>query len=364
LPRFKYVLLSDRLKSEINLGIRPPGKQIPTEEELASRYSLSRNTVRQAISLLVEEGYLVRVQGSGTFVAEKAAAAPVRPASPVNSKSIGVVLPRCTNYIYPEVVMGISESLFEHEYAMVYRITANRIAKERQVLSELLSTNIAGLIIEPTRSAWPLLNEDLYREIESRMPCVLTHAALPGFNFPTIGVSDAEGAALMIDHFVANGHQRIAGIFKSDEQTGTGRFRGYGAGHARNHLQVDENNLLFFVDEELETLFTDANAHRVLKALEGCTAVFCHNDEVVSRVYPFLERHGRRVPDDISIAGFDDSIDRQDLKPLTTIENPKSGLGRAAVEALFTLIENPEADVSMRFPPKLILRDTVKNLNA
>lgn len=361
--RFKYVLLADRLKSEIELGIRAPGKQIPTEEELAVRYSLSRNTVRQAIGLLVEEGYLIKVQGSGTFVVEKTAPA-VRPPEPGNSRSIGVVLPRCTHYIYPEVLMGISESLFEHEYTMVYRITSNRIAKERQVLTELLSANIAGLIIEPTRSAWPLLNDDLYRKIEEKMPCVLTHASFPGFKFPTIGVSDVEGTALMIDHFVANGHRHIAGVFKSDEQTGTGRFQGYGAGLARNGLGMDENNLLWFMDEDFDTLFTDANAHRVLRTLEGCTAVFCHNDEVVGRLYPFLERHNLRIPDDISIAGFDDSIDRLGMKPLTTIENPKSILGRTAVEALIRLIDNPAADVSMRFPPKLIFRDTVKNLNA
>ncbi|MCD7895861.1 MAG: GntR family transcriptional regulator [Planctomycetaceae bacterium] len=363
MPRFKCSLLADRLKSEIELGVRAPGQQIPAEEELAIRYSISRNTVRQAIGLLVEEGFLVKVQGSGTYVAERAVQAP-RPSVPAASKSIGVVLPRCTAYIYPEVLMGISESLFEHEYTMVYRITSNRIAKERQILTELLSTNLAGLIIEPTRSAWPLLNEDLYRRIEERMPCILTHAVLPGFRFPTIGVSDVDGVALVIDHFVANGHKRIAGIFKSDEQTGTGRFKGYGVGLARNNLAMDENAVLWFMDEDFDSLFTDQNAHRVFSALDGCTAVFCHNDEVVSRLYPFLERHNRRIPDDISIAGFDDSFNRHDMKPLTTIENPKSILGKKAVEALLALIANPEADVSMRFPPKLIFRDTVKNLRS
>ena len=361
LSGYKYFHLAERIRSEIELGIRAPGKQIPTEEELAIRYSLSRNTVRQAIRLLVDQGYLVRIQGSGTYVSESMNSRPDNSA-PIGTRSIGVVLPRCSNYIYPEVLMGISECLFEHEYTMAYRITHNKIDKERQVLTELLSTNIAGLIIEPTRSAWPLVNADLYRRIEAKMPCVLTHVTLPGFRFPTVGVSDFEGAAMLVDHLAEKGHQRIAGIFKSDEQTGMRRFHGYAAGLARNGIPLDEGNLLWYFDEEFSTLFTDGSSSRISSALDTCTAVVCYNDELASRLYPFLEQRGLRVPDDVSIVGYDDSVDNMGIKPFTTIENPKSVLGRAAVDALLNLIKQPDTDVSLQFPPNLIVRDTVRDL--
>lgn len=89
----------------------------------------------------------------------------------------------------------------------------------------------------------------------------------------------------------------------------------------------------------------------------------CYNDEVASRLYPFLEQRGLRVPDDISIVGYDDSVDSMGIKPVTTIENPKSTLGRSAVEALLTLIKQPNADVSLQFPPNMIVRDTVRDLS-
>lgn len=361
LSGYKYHKLAERLRSEIDLGIRAPGKQIPTEEELAVRYSLSRNTVRQALRLLVDQGYLTRVQGSGTYVAEKTTAQP-QATVPPGSRSIGVVLPRCNNYIYPEVLMGISECLFEHDYTMVYRITYNQIARERQVLGELLSSNIAGLIVEPTRSAWPLVNTDLYRRIEAKMPCVLTHASLPGFRFPTIGVSDYEGAAMLVDHLAAKGHRKIAGIFKSDEQTGLGRFHGYAAGLARNGIALDERRLIWYFHEDFPSLFADANSARIFSALEECTAVLCYNDEVASGLYPFLRHHNVRIPEDISIVGYDDVTDIMGIRPFTTIENPKSVLGRAAVEALLGLFKNPAAEVSLQFSPNLIERDTVRNL--
>ncbi|MCD8139258.1 MAG: GntR family transcriptional regulator [Planctomycetaceae bacterium] len=358
---YKYRHLADRLRNEIEVGIRAPGTQIPTEEELAIRYSLGRNTVRQAIRLLVERGYLVRIQGSGTYVSSSVQTSP-NSSQPVDSRSIGVVLPRCSNYIYPEVLMGISECLFEHDYTMVYRITYNKIDRERQVLTELLSTNIYGLIIEPTRSGWPLINADLYRRIEAKLPCVLTHATLSGFSFPTIGVSDYEGVAMLVDHLAANGHRRIAGFFKSDEQTGVRRFHGYAGGLSRNGIHLDENNLLWYFDEEFPALFSAAGSQRVLRALEGCTAVVCYNDETAGRLYPFLQARHIRVPEDISIVGYDDTPDPSGMQSFTTIDNPKTILGRAAVEALLRLMKNPAEDVSLQFPPTLIARDTVRNL--
>ncbi len=361
MANFKYLRLAERLRNEIELGIKAPGIQIPTEEELAVRFSLSRNTVRQAVRLLVDQGYLVRVQGSGTFVAEKPDAPP-KETSAIGGQTVGVVLPRCSHYIYPELLMGISECLFENGYAMIYRTTNNQIDKERQVLTELLSTTIAGLIIEPTRSAWPLFNADLFRRIEAKMPCVLTPVTLPGFSFPTVGLSDFEGVAMLIDHLVTNGHRKIAAIFKSDAQTGLQRFHGFGAGLARNGISFDPRNLIWYFDEEFPSIFTDAGASRVFGALDGCTAVVCYNDEVASRLCPLLEQRRIRIPDDISVVGYDDAPDTMGIRPVTTIENPKAHLGRAVVEALLTLIKDPDADVSRQFPANLIVRDSVRNL--
>ncbi|MCD8140240.1 MAG: GntR family transcriptional regulator [Planctomycetaceae bacterium] len=358
---FKYVQLADQIREAIHAAALAPGQRLPTEEALAEQYSLSRNTVRQALKLLEEEGYLFGVQGSGTFVAG------TRPATSRSDapaeKRVAVVMNNFGSYIFPNVLMGVSDCLFERGYSLFLRIAANHIAKEEQILQEVLESNVAGLIIEPARAAWPRPNYDLYRRIEARMPCVLTHSRLPDFRFASVGVSDVEGVALLVDNLVENGHTAIAAICKSDEQTGVNRFVGYCEGLRRNNLVLEEKRVLWFVDDEFEDLCSDANAARIFAALAGCTAVVCFNDQLVSRFYPFLERHNIRIPEDMSVVGFDDSIERSDIKPLTTIVHPKEALGRAAAKALLTLIDRPDAvdDVTMHFPPQLMLRDTVLN---
>ncbi len=312
--------------------------------------------------MLEEEGFLVSIRGSGTFVPENISL-PRKHNGKADEKLVAVVMNNFGSYIFPRVLMGIGDYLFEHGYAHFLRITGNHIAREEQILIEVLNSNVSGLIIEPARSSWPRPSYGLYREIEQRMPCVLTHSVLPGFRFASVGVSDVEGVAQLVDNLVANGHRKIAAICKSDEQTGMNRFVGYTTGLRRNAIEFEEESVLWYVDDELEDLFSDANAHRVLATMAGRTAVVCFNDQLVSRFYPFLERQGVRVPEDISIVGFDDSIDRKDIKPLTTVRHPKEELGRAAAKALLTLIDTPEADVSYTFKPDVLFRETVRNIN-
>ena len=361
LANFKYMQLAGQLREEIFSGILLPGQRIPTEEQLSERFSVSRNTVRQALRGLEVEKYIVSVQGSGTFVADKLPL-PRKPAGAEGGRRVAVVMNNFGSYIFPRVLMGISDYLFENGYSLFLRIAANHIATEEKILQEVLESDVAGLIIEPARAAWPRPDYDLYRQIEKRIPCVLTHSKMPDFKFASVGVSDVECVAQLVDNLVANGHKRIAAICKSDEQTGVNRFVGYTEGLRRNGLILEERQVLWFVDEEFEDLFSDTSAHRVFKVMDSCTAVVCFNDQLVSRFYPFLERHRIRVPEDISVVGFDDSIERKDIKPLTTAHHPKEELGREAARALLALIENPDAEVSMQFPPRVVLRETVKNL--
>lgn len=362
MANFKYIQLADQIRADISTSLLPPGQQISTEEQLAERFSVSRNTVRQALKLLETEGYVVSVQGSGTFVSKKIPTRHKRNLTP-GEKRVAVVMNNFGSYIFPQVLMGISDYLFEYGYSLVLRIADSQIAKEEQILREILDSNVAGLIIEPSRAAWPRPHMDLYREIEERIPCVLTHSVMPGYSFSSVGVSDTEGVAQLIDHLVENGHRKIAAICKSDEQTGMNRFAGYMAGLKRNNLSLDEAHILWYVNGEIEELFSDPYAGRVFRAISGCTAVVCFNDRLVDKFYPFLERHNIRVPDDVSIVGFDNSMERNDLKRLTTVEHPKQALGQAAAKALVALIDNPSADVSMVFPPRLIFGDTVRNIN-
>lgn len=357
---FKYKRLVDQVRKDILSSVYAPGQQIPIEDDLMERFVLSRNMVRQGVKILVEEGYLVKIQGSGTFVVEKLPAEKQREND--GRRRIGIVMNQINTYIFPSLLMGISDCLFENDYSTVIRHTFNRIAREEQVLSELLNANLQGLIVEPTRSALPRVNHDLYRKIEATMPCVLMHAVIPGFRFPSVTVADAAGFELLVDHLAARGHKNIAAFCKFDEQTGIQRFLGYAAGLRKHNLRLDESRVLWYADEDVERFFSNANAPRILSAIKGCTAVMCHNDDIAGRFQVLLHKHGIAVPDALSIVGFDDSAKGGAVSPVTTIIHPKDGLGRALGSAILELVSNPGADVSRCFAPELVDWGTVRDL--
>lgn len=359
--RYKYKQLAEQLEGEIKAQRLPSGKKIPTEDELAEKYQMSRNTVRQAVQLLVDRGYLVKIQGSGTFVAEQGGGGRRRRREPEKGRCIAVVMNQVNSYIFPSVLMGISDYLLEHGYHMIIRMTFNRIAGEAKVLAEMLDADVAGFIIEPARSGLPTVNRDLYQRIRDGYPCVTLHAKYPEFGFPAIDNSNIEGFGMLIDHLVANGHTDIGLLCKSDEQSGDMRFLGYAAGLQKHGIPINEKRVFWYDDEDFEDIFSDANAHRVLKVIRNCTAVMCFNDDLARKLLVFLDAHRIRVPEDLSVVGFDDMQQDQITKPLTTIAHPKEEMGRAAAKAIVTLIDNPAADVSWQYPPRLIIRQTVFN---
>ena len=100
----KYHALKETLKNDILSGIYQPGDKIPSENQLVQEYDLSRHTVRKALSILEEEGYIVAVHGKGTFCTERAI-------HKKESKNIAVVTTYISDYIFPRLIQGINSVL-------------------------------------------------------------------------------------------------------------------------------------------------------------------------------------------------------------------------------------------------------------
>lgn len=355
---YKYLKLAELLKNDIHSAHFASGAQIPTEDELMERYSLGRNTVRQAINVLANENYVIKIPGSGTYVAKGIETPAGKNAHRPNRKCIGVVLNHVDSYIFPRLLMGISDYLFENDYAMTIRLTFNQIAKEKQALSEFLSADLAGVLLEPACSGLARVNGELYRKIQETVPCVLVHATMPDFSFPSVTVDDAKGCEMLVDHLAAKGHRRIALLDKLDEEAGQKRFLGYANGLRKHGMEIDGRQVLWFSTDEVDDLFSDANAARILKVIEQCTAVMCFNDDIACKFYAFLERHSIRVPDNLSLVGFDDLVQDRNMVPLTSIVHPKEVLGRGAAKAILDLIADPTSDVTICYEPQLVERES------
>ena len=146
----KYQKLYHWAHTLITSGVIKNMDKFPSETILQKKFGYSRQTVRTALQQLEDEGLITRVRGSGTYVSYEG--------STENE----------SDYLFSQVYDGIESALKEKGYGIEVAVTKNRLNDEAIYLEGLLKSNVSGLIIEGSRSAFPNPNIRLYREIRKQ----------------------------------------------------------------------------------------------------------------------------------------------------------------------------------------------------
>lgn len=355
----KYRQLKAEIMHLLESGEWKAHDRLPSENEFAARFGMSRQTVRQTLGELEQEGWLYRRQGKGTFVA------PRKTAGDPSRRMVGMLTTYISDYIFPHIVRGAESELRARGYALLLSSTENRKSAERDNLVKLLEQPLAGLIVEPTKSAEGNPNLDLYLSIQARrIPMIMIHARYPELTCPVVRTDDEPGGFMAAEHLIALGHRKIAGFFKTDDLQGTGRLKGFLAAHQRHGLAPSPDLVVSYSTEEKR----DKPVRRLLDMMrsgEPPTAIVCYNDELAVGLLDALRSAGLSVPDDLSMVSFDDSplATATEVK-LTGIRHPKADMGRRAAELLVSMIESgqplPEDDIV--FPPELVVRRSTKKV--
>lgn len=332
----KYVELADRLRADIKAGVYARGERLPSENELAEQTGFSRQTVRQAMSQLENEGLANRVRGSGTFVQTTS---PARE----RTRNIAVVTTYIGEYIFPEILCGIDEVLGANGYTSMLSATRNKVSGERRILAELLTKPIDGIIVEGTKTALPNPNIDLYASIAAAgLPVVFINGCYSELRSPVYVVADdAAGGRMACELLLEKGCARVAGIFKSDDIQGHRRYAGYASALRARGLVVDDDRVLWFTTENRDSLLTPD----VLQTFADCDGIVCYNDEVALRLSHMLadlpDRH-------IRLASFDNSTyARLSPRPFISLSNPKEKLGELAAQKMIAMLEGETVQSSV-----------------
>lgn len=353
----KYAFLVKWAKQEIEENQLKAGTRFYSEVELAEKFQMSRQTVRQAFGILEQAGYLERRRGSGTFVVYGGPNA-----KRVQTKTIGVITTYLDSYIFPNIIRGIERVLAERGYTMLLSFTHNKVENESAALELLSKKNVDGLIVEPTKSGLYNPNRELYNEIHKQnKPLIFFNSYYPDMDYPCVCLDDRLVGKLATRHLIDAGHRRIAGLFQSDDAQGHYRYSGYVDALTASGLALHSSNVLWFTTEDIPFLSQDFD--RVLRCLDGCTAVVCYNDQIAYTVVNALRARSIAVPDDISVIGVDNAeLATMCEVPLTTLNHPKEKLGETVAQNILQLIENPNYDANVRFEPVLVERDSVKRI--
>lgn len=322
----KYSELAKKLQADIQTGVYAGGQKLPSENELAEQTGFSRQTVRQAIGTLENQGLIVRVQGSGTYVKK---ITPKRE----RTYNVAVVTTYIGEYIFPAILQGINQSLAERGFTPLLYATGNRVENERRILKELLSKPIDGLIVEGTKTAFPNPNIDLYNRFsELGIPVVFINGFYPDLRRAVYVVADDRaGGRMACELLLKKGHTHIAGIFKSDDAQGHLRYAGYTDALRSAGLPIEDDHVLWYTTENCDGVLEMCAG----EAVRDCGAVVCYNDEIAMKLLKILLKSSCEA----EIVSFDNSILAQlSAVPFISLSNPKEEIGALAAKKLVNIL--------------------------
>ena len=331
----KYQMVAEALRAGIREGKYP--KTLPTEQLLCAQFQVSRQTVRQALSLLEAERLIERRQGSGSRVRE-----PKRETAR-RRLSVAVITTYISDYIFPSILREIEAVCSENGSAPLLFATQNQFANERKILLTLLEMDqLDGVLVEGTKTGLPNPNIKLYQTLLERgVPLVFLHGnyeQLPG----TLSVLDdnAAGGKMLVEYLHRKGHRKIAGIFKYDDLQGRQRFMGYLEAMQELGMPVEDRNILWYSTDQKEQIMRSGFPEAWASALlSSCSAVVCYNDEIASRLVSDLNKRGLSVPGDLAVVSFDDSQYSEMSSPrITSLSHRQYNVGRLAAELLFRVL--------------------------
>jgi len=268
-----------------------------------------------------------------------------------STQTIALLLPDIANPFYAALVSGIQERALAAGSTMLLCTTEGDPEREEQYLSLLRAKQVDGVLVDglvlpPERIA------DFVRE---GLPIVCLDRDIDSTSVPLVQVDNRLGARLATEHLLSLGHRRIAhvsgapGLRISDERIG-------GYSDALAAAAVEHRRTLVAVGSFTEEGGYEAT--RALLAVSKLTAVFAANDLSALGVMHAIAESGRRIPDDVSVVGFDDlRLAGHTTPPLTTIHQPAFEIAQRATQLLLDLAAGREVPQRLHLlEPELVVR--------
>lgn len=282
------------------------------------------------------------------------------------SREIGVLLPSMTNPYYAEVVSGIETACYQRGYNPVLCSSNDQPDREQEHLEFFLRMRMEGIIVSTIGRDGVLLG----RILRSGMPATLFDQPVEHPSCDSVTYNFFKAGQLAAEYLLGKGHKEIAFLtLPFDRQSRTDRFEGFLEAFRRAEVPFLQERLLITQLENGDSSTRDEFAGgrqlaRQLMALSGVTAVVAINDLIALGVMNELIKNGLRVPQDISVVGFDDiAFSGMSNPPLATVKQPSFALGRLAALTLIDRIEHTGANHNaVVLQPQLIERESVCNI--
>jgi len=272
---------------------------------------------------------------------------------------IGLIIPSLVNPVYAEIADSLTRYCAAEGFRVILGSSGRHHQTEVEFAKSLRAKRVEGVIMIPSESP-----EEILRPLrQAHIPTVVLEHALPDTH--CIAIDDLQGGQLATRHLLSLGHRRI-GMIRRKPSSALSHLR-YVA--FRDMLQAANIPLNpdLVIESEAGQASGYASMQRLLALSPPPTAVFAHNDVLAMGAISALCHVGLKVPQDVSVVGYDDIINSAYLNPpLTTVRFPVAEMGRAAGKMILDLIKNGNS-FSLKtttLPVQLIIRASTAPLRA
>ncbi|WP_026567651.1 LacI family DNA-binding transcriptional regulator [Bacillus sp. UNC41MFS5] len=276
------------------------------------------------------------------------------------TKMIGVILPDITNPFFPEVFWGVENEANSKGYTFFLCNTSGQPELESQSLTILREKQVDGIIFMGGRINLSHCSQELAKEVEDiakKIPIVLVNGNLPDSSLHRVIINEGKGAEMLTQHLIDLGHNEIAFFGGYDYvSTTTHKVKTFKKTMKANGFKVP-NEWVLYGDFSMDA--GKKMMAEILKRENRPTAIFCVNDVTAVGAVKVAVEAGLRIPEDMAIVGFDDTILASTVIPeLTTVSQKSLELGKNAVNILHKLINNEKVKKVTVIEPELVIRDS------
>ena len=307
-----------------------------TIKDIAKRAGVSHSTVSRALRVnrLVSSETARRIHDIAQEMGYRPSAV-ARSLKTNRTQVLGVIVSSISDPFFGEILNGIEASAQAGGYSLFIAASQHDPIKERQIVQTMMEQRTDGVII-CSSSFSPEHGRQL---LSYGFPVVVVnHQGSESFNY-SIYHDDIDGSSQITRHLISLGHKRIAYLGNSQSgRTTQDRLRGFLDAMAEAHLEVPENYVHHV--EGSEPVLGAESVQYFAKLNPRSTAIICFNDMLAIGVLKGCEQSGLRVPEDISVTGFDNITYSAFTTPsLTTFDQPKFTIGQEAAQLLLDLLQ-------------------------
>ena len=353
-----YTKVYEHLRNYLLENKLPVGRQIRSMADLCKQYGTSRTVVRKAVMKLQAEGLVTVQAGKGIFVANGEVPTPNNNSGVL---TVSFITPAVDDPLPAAIHSGLAETLNRYDGRLLIQSADWVISRELDIVRQLPQSGVNGAVILPTSGE--SLKQEIASLCDEGWPIVLVDRAFEGIDTSFVGADHCQGAELAVKYLIDLGHHRIGMIKPADSSGERERFRGYSKALLNAGIPVDDDLVVQLGLQEggIEPRMGGLAEMKQLLSLP-CppTAVFAGNDHLALGAFWAAQQAGLKVPEDISIIGFD-ALGVEKMVPggITTVSQPGKQIGVEAGKLLMERISkrtnsSPCSIRQIRMPSELV----------